>query len=73
MPMHLYLAGVSTYDSVVAVLCDVLHWLPIKDRVNFKVGVQTYKALNGLEPSSHLSEMSVPATINPALRRNRSQ
>ena len=61
--------GVSKYDSVTPVLHDVLHWLPIKERINFKIGVLTYKALNGL---AYLSEMLVPVAFNPALCRNRS-
>ena len=34
--------GVSKYDSVTPVLRDVIHWLPIKERINFKIGVLTY-------------------------------
>ena len=61
----------SKYDSVTLVLRDVLHWLPIKERINFKIGVLTNKALNGLAPSN-LSEMLVPVAVNAALRQNRS-
>ena len=61
----------SKYDSVTPVFRDVLHWLPIKERINFKIGLLTYKALNGLVPS-YLSEMLLPVAVNPALRRNRS-
>ena len=56
----------SKYDSVTPVLRDVLHWLSIKERINFKIGELTYKA------SSYLSEMLVPVAVNPALRRRRS-
>ena len=58
---------VSKYDTVTPVLRDVLHWLPIKERINFKIGVLTYNALNA---PSYLSEMLVPVAVNPALRRN---
>ena len=61
----------SKYDIVTPVLRDILHWLPIKERINFKIGVLTYKALDGLVPS-YLSEMLVPVSVNPALCRNRS-
>ena len=61
----------SKYDSGIPVLRDVLHWLPIKERINFKILVLTYKALNGLAPS-YLSEMLMPVAVNPTLRRNRS-
>ena len=54
-----------------SVLRGVLHWLPIKERINFKIGILTDRSLNGLAPS-YLSEMLVPVAVNPALRRNRS-
>ena len=59
----------SKYDSVTPVLRDVLHWLPIKERINFRIGVLIYKAQNGLAPS-YLSKMLVPVAVNPTLRRN---
>ena len=62
---------VSKYDSVTFVLRDVLHWLPIKDRINSKRLILTNKPLNGLAPS-YLSEILVPVAVNTALRRNRS-
>ena len=61
----------SKYDSVSPVFPDVLHWLPIKERINFEIGVLTYKALNGLA-RSYLSELLVAFAVNPALHRNRS-
>ena len=66
MMLHAYLAVCGSMT-----VRDVLHWLPIKERINFKIEVLTNKALNGLAPS-YLSEMSVPVAVNPALRRNRS-
>ena len=59
---------VLKYDSVIPVLHDVLHWLPIKERVNFKIGILTYKALHELA----LSEILVPVAVNPVLHQNRS-
>ena len=63
--------GVSKYDSVTPVLRDVLRWLPIKERINFKNGILTHKALNELAPS-YLSEMLAPVAVSPVLRQNRS-
>ena len=63
--------GALKYDSVTPVLRDVLYWLPIKEGINFKIGVLTYKALNGLSPS-YLLAMLGPVAVNPAQRRNRS-
>ncbi len=39
----------SRYDHITPVLKE-LHWLPIAQRVDFKILVQTYKALNELSP-----------------------
>ncbi len=35
---------------------STLHWLPIKHRIDFKILLITYKALNGLAPQ-YLSEL----------------
>ena len=44
-----------------------LHWLPVKDRITFKLLVITYKALHGLAPL-YLSELVVPYQPSRALR-----
>ena len=64
------LGDVSKRGIVVPVLRDDLHWLPIK-RIDFKIGVLSFKAINGLAPQ-YLVEMFTPVAVNPALRRNRS-
>ena len=63
--------GVSKRGSVVPVLRDDLHWLPIKQRIDFKIGVFSFKAINGLAPQ-YLVEMFTPVAANLALHRNRS-
>uniref|UniRef100_A0A8C1LVW7 Reverse transcriptase domain-containing protein n=2 Tax=Cyprinus carpio TaxID=7962 RepID=A0A8C1LVW7_CYPCA len=40
----------STFEHISPVL-QKLHWLPVKFRVNFKILLLTYKALNNLAPS----------------------
>ena len=62
--------SMSKYSRVTPVLCDVLHWLPINECVNCKIGVPTYKTLNELAPSN-LSGMLVPAAVSLALSKNR--
>ena len=37
------------YDPVTSVLCQ-LHWLPVEQRIVYKILLLTYKALNGLAP-----------------------
>ncbi len=44
------------YDHISPVL-STLHWLPTKHRIDFKILLITYKALNGLAPQ-YLSELS---------------
>ena len=63
--------GVSRRSSVLPMFRDELHWLPIKQRIYFKVGIIFFKAMNGLAPS-YLAEMFVPISSNLALRQNRS-
>ncbi len=43
------------YDHISPVL-STLHWLPTKHRIDFKILLITYKALNGLAPQ-YLSEL----------------
>ncbi len=59
------------YDHISPVL-STLHWLPTKHRIDFKILLITYKALNGLAPqylSDLLSHYSPP---RPLLRSQNS-
>ena len=49
------ISGASRFTHISPVLMD-LHWLPVKQRVNFKLLVLTYKALHGLAPA-YISEL----------------
>ena len=44
-----------------------LHWLPIEQRVTFKVLLLAYKGLNGLAPE-YIRQMLIPYTPSRALR-----
>ncbi len=53
------------YDHISPVM-STLHWLPIKHRIDFKILLITYKALNGLAPqylSELLSHYSPPSLL----------
>ena len=65
-------SGVFKRGSVVPVLRDDLHWQPIKQRIDFKIGVLSFKAINGLAPQ-YLVEMFASVAANPALRGNQYQ
>ena len=45
-----FLAGASRRDHISPVLCS-LHWLPVKQRVNYKVATLVNKSLRGQAPS----------------------
>ena len=56
------------YDHIKPVLKQ-LHWLPISQRINYKILLLTYKALNGQAPSyiTELLEPYVPTRNLPIL------
>ena len=41
---------VARGQSITRVLRDELHWLPVRERINFKIATMTYKIVNGLAP-----------------------
>ena len=43
------LCGIGKYDHISATLKS-LHWLPVKQRIEFKISVLVYKCLNGVAP-----------------------
>ncbi|XP_067237023.1 uncharacterized protein, partial [Chanodichthys erythropterus] len=58
------------YDHISPVL-STLHWLPIKHRIDFKILLLTYKALNGLAPQ-YLSELLMHYSPSRLLRSQNS-
>ena len=59
------------FDPISADIRDRLHWLPIRSRIDFKLGLLVYKCLHGIAPL-YLTEMLVPKSTVPALSRLRS-
>ena len=57
-------------DHISPVLAS-LHWLPVKFRIEFKILLLTYKALNNMAPS-YLKELIVPYHPTRALRSQNS-
>ena len=49
------ISGARTYEHVTPSLRE-LHWLPVKKRIEFKVPLSTYKALNDMAPE-YLKDM----------------
>ena len=52
-------------DHITPLLID-LHWLPVEQRINFKVLLFTYKIVNGLAPS-YLNDLLFPYVPRRAL------
>ena len=50
---------------------DSLHWLPVKSRIEFKILLLTFKALNNMAPL-YLKELIVPYQPTRALRSQNS-
>ena len=56
----------SKYDRITPILNE-LHWLPIKYRIDYKVLLMTYKAVNGLAPP-YINELLSSYTPSRSLR-----
>jgi hypothetical protein len=56
------------YDHITPVLYS-LHWLPVVYRIQYKVLVMVYKALNGMTPS-YLSDLNTIKSKPRSLRSN---
>lgn len=60
------LPGTSASEHITPTL-EKLHWLPVSFRIDFKILLLTYKALNNLAPQ-YLCELLTPYTPTHALR-----
>ena len=60
------ITGTKMRDHITPVLIR-LHWLPIKQRINYKLLLFTYKALNGLAPQ-YLADLIQPTSHTRTLR-----
>ena len=58
--------GLRKYDHITEARYE-LHWLPVDKRIDFKILLLTYKALNGLAPG-YLSDLLVHYSQGRSLR-----
>ena len=65
------IVGAKKQDHIKHVLRDHLHWLPVPQRVQFKLCLLTYKALHGLAPS-YMADLYRPVTTVGSRQRLRS-
>jgi hypothetical protein len=63
--------GLRKYDHISPILRDKLHWLPIQQRVDFKIALLTYKSLHQMAPG-YLQQMFHPVAQSQNVARNRS-
>ena len=63
--------GRSRFDHITDFIRDDLHWLPITQRVHFKVCSLVFKAIHGLAPN-YITDFIVRSTILPRRRDLRS-
>ena len=54
---------------LIPLLQNDLHWLPIKQRIDFQISVLSFKAINGLA-TPYLLEMFTPVAANLILHQN---
>ncbi len=54
------------YDHITPILID-LHWLPVEQRVTYKVALQVYRVLNDLSPA-YLKDLIIPYQPGRSLR-----
>ncbi len=60
------LEGKRKYEHITPILMS-LHWLPVKYRIDFKIVLFVYKALNNLAPQ-YLTDLLLPYTPSRTLR-----
>ena len=59
------IARKQKYDSISATLRDALHWLSIRQHVEFKLSVRVFNCMHNLAPS-YLSTMCQPVVVTYA-------
>ena len=60
------ITGIRKHDHITPILMD-LHWLPVNERIQFKILLLTFKSLNGLAPV-YIDEMIQCYVPNRKLR-----
>jgi hypothetical protein len=65
-----FITGTRKYDHITPVLRD-LHWLPVRQRITFKIATLMYRCLNGLAPA-YLMGDCITISSMPGRRQLRS-
>ena len=70
------ICGRNKFDHIRRVLCDRLHWLPVEQRIQYKLCLLVYKAQCGLTPQylvdfcQPVSAVSGRSGMEPAARKD---
>jgi len=51
--------GTGKYDHITPALCDVLHWLPVPHRIEFKIAVLAFDCVRDTGPA-YFKDVCVP-------------
>lgn len=65
------IASKRKFDHITPVLRDTLHWLPIPQRIDYKLSMLVFKCLNGMGPR-YLTELLIPVSSVDGRRQLRS-
>src|SRR6218665_2607112 len=63
--------GLSKFSSITACMCDVLHWLPISERIQYRITAMVSRCVLGCAPS-YLRDLCCPVSVLAAIRVLRS-
>src|SRR6218665_3613250 len=63
--------GLSKFSSITAYMCDVLHWLPISARIQYRITAMVSRCVLGYAPS-YLRDLCCPVSVLAARRVLRS-
>ena len=59
------ITGITRTEHITPVLRDVLHWLPVRQRIEYKIALLVFKCLHGIGPA-YLSEWCTPLSATNA-------
>ena len=65
------ITGVTRTEHITPVLRDVLHWLPVRQRIEYKIALLVFKCLHGIGPA-YLSEWCTPLSATNTHHQPRS-
>ena len=66
-----FVAHIGKFARITPVLCDVLHWLPVSKRTQFKVALVAFGCVRGMGPT-YFTHVCVPVSNNSTRRLVRS-